>query len=155
MANLPSTTNQQPLFHEEIHMSKLLSTFLAGAAALALSGTVIAADQQSRDKQTEAQPNATNATPGKPGQRDADRVQSPSGSTTNANATPGKPGQRDADRVQSPNGSTTTEQSQNQSGGEMSAKEKEYLADLKKCDSMSSEKKRTCVDMAKKKHGQI
>ena len=39
-------------------MSKLLSMLIAAAAALALSGTVSAADQQSRDNQTQAQPNS-------------------------------------------------------------------------------------------------
>ncbi len=130
-------------------MSKLLSTLLAGAAALALSGSVIAADQQARDNQTEAQPNATQ---GKPGQSEADRAQSPNDSaTTNResrkggpnDSAQGKPTQNQADQAGT----------ENQTGGNTSAKQKAYSADLKKCDSMQSDQKRRCIATAKKKHG--
>ena len=130
-------------------MSKLLSTLLAGAAALALSGSVIAADQQARDNQTEAQPNAT---AGKPGQSEADRAQSPNDSATTDrqsrkdgpnDSAQGKPTQNQADQAGTGD----------QTGGNMSAKQKAYSADLKKCDSMKSEQKSKCLATAKKKHG--
>ncbi len=137
-------------------MSKLLSTLLAGAAALAMSGTVIAADQQARDNQTEAQPNAT----GKPGQSEADRAQSPNDSATPKRQSrkdgpndpaQGKPTQNQAD--QSGTDDSKMSRNEDQTGGNMSAKEKAYSADLKKCDSMKSEQKSKCVATAKKKHG--
>ena len=42
-----------------------------------------------------------------------------------------------------------------QPGGQVSAQEQEYLADIKKCDSMTGSQKKTCVDAAKKRHGQM
>lgn len=140
-------------------MRKLLTTLLAGAAALALSGSVIAADQQSRDNQTEAQPNAT---AGKPGQSDADRAQSPNDSaTTNRQSrkggpndpAQGKPTQNQAD--QSGTDDSKMGRNEDQTGGDLSAQEKQYSADLKKCDTLKSEQQQKCVATAKKKHGQM
>lgn len=141
-------------------MSKLLSTLLAGAAALALSGTVVAADQPSRDNQTEAQPNATQ---GKPGQQDATRAQqSPNGSAATDQQTrkggsndpaQGKPTQSQANQSGTDDGKMG--RNEDQTGGDMSAKDKEYSAALKKCDAMRSAKKQKCLDMAEKKHSQM
>ena len=44
---------------------------------------------------------------------------------------------------------------QDQAGGDMEAKDKQYYADLKKCDSMKGAKKQKCMNSAEKKHGQM
>ncbi|MBC8007338.1 MAG: hypothetical protein H7X76_04735 [Prolixibacteraceae bacterium] len=131
-------------------MSKLLSTLLAGAAALAMSGPVMAADQQSRDNQTEAQPNDT--TPGKPGQSDANRAQSPNDSAT-TNPQSQKGGPNDSAQGKPTQNQANQAGTEGQTGGNMSAKQKAYSADLKKCDSMASDQKRRCIATANKKHG--
>ena len=136
-------------------MSKLLSTLLAAAAALALSGTVSAADQQSRDTQTQAQPNATQD---KPGQQTERMPQSQDGSQQSQKGAATKDSTQGA---QSQNGAQpgTNEDKmgrhQDQAGAEIEAKDKQYSADLKKCDSMKGAKKQTCMDSAEKKHGHM
>jgi hypothetical protein len=168
-------------------MSRLLTTLLAGAAALAFAGTAIAADQdkdpQRRDNQTQAQPNATQ---GKPEQSDAQAARDtadPGGSSQPQSNTTGKPEQDEAEATGA--GGTSSSQAAGQSndpvqrnqtknqarqagadegnmgrkpdqpGGKVSAEEQEYLTDLEKCDSMTGASKRTCVNAAKKKHGQM
>lgn len=144
-------------------MSRLLTTLLAGAAAMSFAGAAFSAEQtkdpQSRDNQTQAQPNATK---GKPEQSDAGNAAGPGGSSSGSQ--PSQAGQS--------NDPTQQNQTQNQAnkagaedgnmgrkpdqpGGQVSAKEQEYLADLKKCDSMTGAQKNTCMDSAKKKHGQM
>ena len=133
-------------------MSKLLSTLLAAAAMLALSGTVSAADQQSRDTQTQAQPNATQD---KPGQQTERMPQSQDGSqqshkgAATKDSTPGQNG------AQAGTSEDKMGRSQDQAGGDMEAKDKQYSADLKKCDSMRGAKKQKCMDSAEKKHGHM
>ena len=46
-------------------------------------------------------------------------------------------------------------ESQNQPGAAVSAKEQEYLAALKKCESLTGEKRQKCIDAAKKKAGDM
>jgi hypothetical protein len=100
-------------------MNKLLSALLAGAAALALSGVAVAADQS------------------QPGAEPAQQSQTP-----NQGAQPG-----------SDQGGMT--KSENQPGSDISAKEQDYLAALKKCESLSGDQKQQCVDAAKKKSGEM
>lgn len=138
-------------------MSRLLTTLLAGASALAFAGSAFAADQQDpqrRDNQTQAQPNAT---PGKPGQSDAQAggtsgtQQSQTGQAndpTQRSQTPNQANQAGADEG-------NMGRKPDQPGGQVTAKEQEYLADIKKCDSMTGAQKKTCVDAAKKRHGQM
>ncbi len=140
-------------------MSKLLSTLVAAAAALALSGTVSAADPQSRDNQTQAQPNATQ---GKPGQQESERMpQSPDGSATNQQSRKGAATKDSGQDAQSQNqaqpGTSDDKMGRNrdQTGGDMEPKDKQYSADLKKCDSMKGAKKQKCMDMAEKKRGHM
>ena len=145
-------------------MSRLLTTLLAGASALAFAGTAVAADQdkdpQRRDNQTQAQPNATQ---GKPEQSDAARAggdaSGPSGSSsTQAAGQSNDPEQHNQTQNQAREAGAdegNMGRKPNQPGGTVSADEQEYLTDLKKCDSMTGASKRTCVDAAKKRHGQM
>ena len=138
-------------------MSKLLSTLLAAAAMLALSGTVSAADQPSRDTQTQAQPNATQD---KPGQQQTDRMpQSQDGSQQSHKGAAAKDSTQGG---QSQNGAQTGTSDDKMGrnhdqagGGEMEAKDKQYSADLKKCNSMKGAKMQKCMDAAEKKHGHM
>lgn len=117
-------------------MSKLLSALLLGVFAFAMNAPAIAADQQSggnqaRDNQTQQQNQA---------QGTDDPAQH--------NQTPNQAqqaGAEDGNMGRNPN----------QPGGEVTAKEKEYLADIKKCDSMAGDQKNQCVNAAKKKAGQM
>ena len=138
-------------------MSKLLTVLVAGVAAMALNATAAdqAKDPQSKDNQTQAQPNATQ---GKPGQDEANRTSQPgsnsSGSTsgtadnTQRNQTTNQAGQAGADEG-------NMGRKPNQPGGDVTAQEKDYLADIEKCNSMSGEQKKQCVSAAKKKAGQM
>jgi hypothetical protein len=147
-------------------MSRLLTTLLAGAAAVSFTGAAFAAEQakdpQSRDNQTQAQPNATK---GKPEQSDAQaggNATGPAGSSSGAQ-------QSQTGQSNDPVQHNQTENQANkagadegnmgrkpdQPGGQATAKEQEYLADMKKCDSMTGAQKKTCVDAAKKRHGQM
>lgn len=130
-------------------MSRLLTTLLAGVAALAFAGSAIAAEQakdpQRRDNQTQAQPNATQ---GKPEQRDAQTTAQQSNDPTQRSQT-----QNQADQAGADEGNMGRRP--NQPGGQVNAQEQEYLTDLQKCDSMTGAKKKTCVDAAKKRHGQM
>jgi hypothetical protein len=46
-------------------------------------------------------------------------------------------------------------QAQPGQGGDVSAKEQEYLAALKKCESLSGSQQTKCIEAAKKKFGQM
>jgi hypothetical protein len=134
-------------------MSKILTALLAGTAALALNATAAEQpkDGQGRDNQTQAQPNATK---GKPEQRDAQsqqsgaQGQSTARDNTQQSQTPNQANQAGADEG-------NMGRKPDQPGGDVSAREREYLADIKKCDSLSGDQMRQCVDAAKKKHGQM
>jgi hypothetical protein len=95
-------------------MNKLLSTLLAGAAVLALSGVAVAADQEQS------------------GNQPAPQDQAPSGA-----AQPG------------------SAQEPTQPGADLTAKEQEYLAGLKKCETLDGDQKQQCIDAAKKKAGEM
>jgi len=143
-------------------MSKLLSALLLGSA-LAAGVSATAADSQrerdpqARDNQTQAQPNSPNR---KPDQRDAERAAQGS---TNQPAQAGQAAANDpAQHNQTPNQADQAGADEgnmgrnpNQPGGEVTAKEKEYLADIKKCDSLTGDQKKQCVSAAKKKAGQM
>lgn len=139
-------------------MSKLLTTLLAGAAALSLAGTALAADKdpQRRDNQTQAQPNAPQ---GKPGQSDAQATGGASDAQQNQAAgqsndpTQHNQTQNQANKAGADEGNMGRKP--DQPGGQVTAQEQEYLADVKKCDSMSGAQKKTCMDAAKKRHGQM
>ena len=136
-------------------MSKLLSTLLAAAAMLALSGTVSAADQQSRDTQTQAQPNATQD---KPGQQTERIPQSQDGSQQSHKGAATKDSTQGGQSQNGAQAGTSEDKmgrSQDQAGGDMEAKDKQYSADLKRCDSMRGAKKQKCMDSAEKKHGHM
>ena len=108
-------------------MSKLLTILTAGALALTLSGFAAAADKDYDSQSSQAtQP----ADPAAGGATSAAPAMSEKGSTQQpANAAAG--------------------------GATSSQGEGEYLAALKKCDSLASADKTKCVDAAKKKYGQI
>ena len=133
-------------------MSKLLSTLLAAAAMLALSGTVSAADQQSRDTQTQAHPNATQD---KPGQQTERMPQSQDSSQQSHKGAATKDSTQGQNGAQAGTSEDKMGRSQDQAGGDMEAKDKQYSADLKKCDSMRGAKKQKCMDSAEKKHGHM
>ena len=131
-----------------------------------MSGTAMAADQkaggsQAGDNQTQAQPNSPDR---KPDQRDADRA-AQSGNTggvqqgqsqaqggaddsSQQNQTTNQAGKAGADEG-------NMGRDPNQAGGDVTAKEKEYLAQIKKCDQMSGDQKKQCITAAKKKAGQM
>ena len=148
-------------------MSKLLSTLLAAAAMLALSGPISAADQKSGDTQTQAVPNATQD---KPSQQETDRMpqsqDQQKGSATAQNVPQNgaqsgtssgtQSGTNDGAQAGTSNGAQSGT-SQNQAGADMDmeAKDKQYSADLKKCGSMKGARKQKCMDSAEKKHGQM
>jgi len=138
-------------------MSKLLTTLLAGAAALSFAGTALAADKdpQRRDNQTQAQPNAPQ---GKPGQSDAQAAGGAGNSQQSQTGQSNDPTQHNQTENQA-NKAGADEGNMgrrpDQPGGQVTAKEQEYLADIQKCDSMTGAQKKTCVDAAKKRHGQM
>jgi opacity protein-like surface antigen len=107
-------------------MNKLLSVLLAGAAALALSGVAVAADQSQA-----AQPGSDQG-----------------GMTTNQQSQTPSQAQPSSDQ----GGMTKNE---NQAGADVSAKDQEYLAGLKKCESLEGDQKQKCIDAAKKKAGEM
>ena len=135
-------------------MSRLLTTLLAGAAAMSFTGAAFAAEQakdtQSRDNQTQAQPNATK---GKPEQSDAQAGGSASQPTQANDPTQQNQTQNQANKAGADDGNMGRKP--DQPGGQATAKEQEFLADMKKCDSMTGAQKKTCADTAKKKHGQM
>lgn len=148
-------------------MSKLLSALLLGAVALGMNSTAMAADRpatdnQARDNQTQAQPNAPDR---KPDQRDADRAaqggnagtrQSQDSGNTQAGANdPTQHNQtaNQADKAGADEGNMGRRP--NQPGGDVTAREQEYLADIKKCDSLSGDQKKQCISAAKKKAGEM
>lgn len=116
-------------------MSKLLSALLLGAVALGMNSTAMAADRpatdnQARDNQTQAQPN------------------SPANDPTQHNQTANQ-----ADKAGADEGNMG--RAPDQPGGDVTAKEKEYLAEIKKCESLTGEQKTQCTAAAKKKAGQM
>jgi hypothetical protein len=128
-------------------MSKLLSALLLGAVALGMNSTAMAADRpatddQARDNQTQAQPNSPNR---KPDQRDA---QAGANDPTQHNQTANQ-----ADKAGADEGNMG--RAPDQPGGDVTAKEKEYLAEIKKCESLTGEQKTQCTAAAKKKAGQM
>lgn len=147
-------------------MSKLLSALLLGAAfgmnSAAMAADRPATDDQARDNQTQAQPNSPNR---KPDQRDADRAAQGENAGTrqsqdsgNAQAGANDPTQRNqtanqADKAGADEGNMG--RAPDQPGGEVTAKEREYLAEIKKCESLSGEQKTQCMATAKKKAGQM
>jgi hypothetical protein len=161
---------------EEIPMSRLLSVLVASVAAVAFNATAAeqAGDPQRKDNQTQAQPNATkgkpeqsdaNATggasrPSQAGASETNRTGQPSDADSSAGTTHGT-----ADNTQhnqTPNQANQAGADEgnmgrrpNQPGGDVDAKEKEYLADVEKCNSMSGNRKTECISAAKKKAGQM
>jgi hypothetical protein len=143
-------------------MSKLLTTLLAAATAAAFAGASFAdqqsTDPQRRDNQTQSQPNATQ---GKPEQSDAQAAtDSTPGGASNSTQTgqsndPVQHSQTENQANQAGAADGNMGRKPDQPGGQVSAQEQEYLADLKKCDSMSGAQKTNCVKAAKKRHGQM
>ena len=119
-------------------MNKLVSTLLAGAAALALSGGAFAADEAARDTGKDAQ----NQTQGAP----VDQA----GKDVN---TDGREAGRDATEDQA--AGTVKEGGEDVTAEGHDPMKEEYQAELKKCDPMTGSQKKTCTDAAKKKHGQM
>ena len=108
-------------------MSKLLSILVA-SALLALGGVSAAADdQQSQDSATDQ---------------------------SNAEGTPDQQG-ADSGKPESGEASAQQDESSAQPGGEASADDAEYLADVKKCEEMNGSEKTDCMDAAKKKAGRM
>ncbi len=115
-------------------MSKLLTMLMAGALALTLSGFA-AAQNQPADA---AARGATNTPPAMSEEGSAGKPAA--GGATNTPPAISEEGSAEkaaAGGVTAPQG------------------EQEYLAALKKCESLTDTDKSKCVDAAKKKHGQI
>lgn len=129
-------------------MSKLLSTLIAGAV-FALGGIAFAADEPARDSGQAPQSQPQGA-PVEQGNEDV--------------GTTGREAARDADKTQNQARDTVDQTDTNvsaegrnpdQPAGSVPAKQEEYLADLKKCDSLSGAQKKDCIAAAKKKAGQL
>ena len=136
-------------------MNKLVSTLLAGAAALALSGGAFAAEEAGRDSGKDAQ-NQTQGAPVDPAGHDVNTDGRDAGHdstvTNERDATVNNEGREATE------GQTTG--TVKEGGEEVTAEgrdpvKQEYEAELKKCDSMTDSHKTTCTDAAKKKHGQM
>ena len=119
-------------------MNKILSTLFAGAAMLALSGSVYAADEAARDAGKAPQ----NQTPG--------ATVDQGGKDVN---TEGRDAVRDANQDQS--AGTVNEGNEDVTAEGRDPKKEEFQAELKKCDPLTGSQKKTCTDAAKKKHGQM
>jgi len=119
-------------------MNKILSTLFAGAALLALSSGVYAADEAARDTGKAPQ----NQTQGAP----VDQA----GKDVNAE---GRDAARDANQGQS--AGTVNEGNKDVTAEGRDPKKEEFQAELKKCDPMTGAQKKACIDAAKKKHGQM
>ena len=138
-------------------MSKLLSTLLAGAAALALSGAAFAADEQSQSSdQTQAnQPADQGAGPAgssSPDQAGADSSATDQSTGGQAQSTdPSQQPQTGNQAEQAGADNANTGRSPDQPGGQASAEEQEFLAEMEKCNALADSEKDACVDAAKKK----
>lgn len=145
-------------------MNKLVSTLLAGAAALALSGGAFAAEEAGRDSGKDAQ-NQTQGAPVDPAGNDVNTDGRDAGhdsTVTNEGRDSTVTNERDAtvnnEGREATEGQTTG--TVKEGGEEVTAEgrdpvKQEYEAELKKCDSMTDSHKTTCTDAAKKKHGQM
>jgi len=119
-------------------MNKLLTTLLAGAAVLAVSGGVYAADEKGRDS-GKAPQNQTQGAPVEETNKDVNAA----GRDTARDSTPGTAG------------NTVDQENKDTTAQGRDPKKEDYQADLKKCDPMTGSQKKVCVDTAKKKHGQM
>jgi hypothetical protein len=119
-------------------MNKLLSTLLAGAAALALTGGASAADETARDAGRAPQ-NQTQGAPVDQAGKDVNTESRESGRDANTGQAAG----------------TVNEGNKDVTAEGRDPKKEEFQAELKKCDPMTGAQKKACIDAAKKKHGQM
>jgi len=119
-------------------MNKLLSTMLAGAAVLAFSGGVYAADEAARDTGKNPQ-NQTQGAPVEQGGKDVG---------AEGREAPKDPAQGQA-------AGTVNEGGKDVSAQGRDPKKEEFQAELKKCDPMTGAQKKTCIDTTKKKYGEM
>lgn len=143
-------------------MNKLLSALLAGAVTLSLSGVAVAGDQNNSGDdsvQKKAQSSASQPDSDQGGRTANQQSQTPSqGTETTANKGGAATGQQDQATNQDAQPSSdqagmTADKSQ--AGADVSAKDQEYLAGLKKCESLEGDQKQKCIDAAKKKAGEM
>jgi len=149
-------------------MSKLLGGLLVGLTALALSGSVLAAEQ------TKVRPNDPAAQAGTGGTAGAGTQSNSAGARANAgaNADVGRSPEYNAElqRCDSMTGTEKTrcitaaekkhaaaESRRNTAGTTQpnATQSEAYSADLQKCDAMTGAEKTRCVSAAKRKHGQM
>ena len=120
-------------------MSKLLKTLMAAVAVAAFAGGAYAADtEKGRDSGRDVR----NQTQGAPIQETAPDA-----------AAAGRDAGRDAD--QGTAGNAVNQENKDTAAEGRDPKKTDYQAELKKCDSMSGAQKQTCIESAKKKHGQM
>jgi hypothetical protein len=123
-------------------MNKLLTTLLAGAAVLALSGGAYAADNTTEPGRDTGK-NVQNQTQGAPVNQ----------AGKDASNTDGREAPRDPSSGQA--AGTVNEGKQEVTTEGRDPKKDAYQAELKKCEALSGAEKKTCTDAAKKKHGQM
>lgn len=121
-------------------MNKFLSMLLAGAAALALSGGVYAADNKT-DAARDTGRKVENQTQGAPVDQGGKDV-----------TAEGREAPRDASQGQA---GTVNEGGKDVATEGRDPKKDAYHAELKKCEALTGAQKKTCTDAAKKKHGQM
>lgn len=114
-------------------MSKLLSILMAGAAALAMNGAVLAQDQARDPGTSGAEQYTEEAEAGRPAQREGSPTHTPEAQGT-------------------PQGQ---EQTDSQAQGGHPGQHDEYAAALKQCETMTGSQRDRCVKKAKKDHGQM
>ncbi|HEX7812967.1 MAG TPA: hypothetical protein VF460_13755 [Burkholderiales bacterium] len=122
-------------------MNKILSMLLAGAAAVALSGGVYAADNKT-DPARDSGKDVQNQTQGAPVDQGGQDV-----------TAEGREAPKDATQDQT--AGTVNEGNNDVAAEGRDPKKDAYQAELKKCESLTGTEKRTCSDAAKKKHGQM
>lgn len=120
-------------------MSKLMKTLLAVVAAAALAGSAYAADT---DKGRDSGTGVENQTQGAPVEETA----------VDANAEGRNP---NPDPSQDTAGGAVEQENKDAMAEGRDLKKEDYQAELQKCDSMTGTQKQTCIDTAKKKHGQM
>lgn len=141
-------------------MNKLVSTLLAGAAALALSGGAFAADEAARDTGKDAQNQTQGASVDQAGKdvntdgREAGRDATEGQAAGTANEAEGQAAGT-ANEAEGQAAGTVKEGGEDVTAEGRDPVKQEYEAELKQCDSLSDSQKLTCTDAAKKKHGQM
>lgn len=142
-------------------MNKLTGTVMAGLAVFAFSGMAVSVNAAESTGKTTAQgarddsaggPNSGSDTANDPGSQGTQSGETPSGNAG------GNTGSRDSSNAQQPGSDTAGDTgSRGTQSGETpgQSSNEQFAAEMRKCNAMSGTQKSSCVDAAKKKHGQM